>query len=254
MRTYNLSNTSFFYSIVICTKNSETTIHRPIQSLKCQEFKNFEIVIVDKNSTDNTLPYILEEFPDAKIIDQKSVGIYDAFNEGISNSSGDYILFLNSDDLISNNCLSKVYEYLKEEALDAFFIPVFSAGGYKNKIKYNKLFLGCDYCFPGHSASFFIKRHLHKQIGLYNTSIKYSADHELFIRLLSNKINLKILDIGVFGIFFPGGFSSQNNYLDKRIEEFKFRIVSKEKSSLIYCFAIFPLQFIWYIIKLFRIN
>lgn len=80
-------------SIITICYNSEKTISKTLRSLKSQTFKDFEHIVVDGGSDDKTISIIEKENISNKIISEKDRGIYDAFNKGIINSSGDIIGF-----------------------------------------------------------------------------------------------------------------------------------------------------------------
>jgi len=94
------------FSIVIATFNSEKYINHTLNSIKNQNFKNFELIIVDKNSSDKTIDIIKKyKFKNIKIIRKNDKGIYDALNIGIRNSKGAIISILHSNDqFFKKNC------------------------------------------------------------------------------------------------------------------------------------------------------
>lgn len=86
-------------SVVIPVYNNENTIIETLSSIFCQDYKNIEVIIVDDGSTDKT-PYILEQYKGAaKIIHQSNAGSAVARSQGIINSKGKYIAFIDADDL-----------------------------------------------------------------------------------------------------------------------------------------------------------
>src|SRR5690606_23758859 len=70
-----------------------------IQSVLDQTYENIEYIIVDGASTDGTMD-VVEKYRDRidVVVSEKDRGVYDAFNKGVGLATGDYILFLNSDD------------------------------------------------------------------------------------------------------------------------------------------------------------
>lgn len=86
-------------SVIIPTYNAKAYIEECLASVIAQSYKRIEIVVVDDGSIDNTIELILD-YP-IKIIQQKNQGACVARNHGFFESSGDYIQFLDADDLLS---------------------------------------------------------------------------------------------------------------------------------------------------------
>ena len=94
-------------SIITVCFNSENTIFDTLESVQSQNYENIEHIIVDGKSTDNTLNIIKKFKHVSKIISEKDNGIYDAMNKGVLCSTGDILVFLNSDDYSNKKTLSK---------------------------------------------------------------------------------------------------------------------------------------------------
>lgn len=92
-----------FFSIVIPTFNSAKVIHRAVDSVLSQTCKDFEIIVIDGASTDNTVDLILSK-DDSRIrmSSEADHGIYDAMNKGIRQANGRWLYFLGSDDCLFN--------------------------------------------------------------------------------------------------------------------------------------------------------
>lgn len=88
------------YSVVIPLYNKAHTIVRTINSVLSQVYTNFEIIIIDDGSTDDSIDLINKNFNDyrIKIFSQRNLGVSAARNMGIRLSQGDYIAFLDADD------------------------------------------------------------------------------------------------------------------------------------------------------------
>lgn len=96
--------------------NGGKYIDRAIQSVLCQTYKNFELVIVDDKSTDNTLE-VIERISDSRIIlikNEKNVGIAYSTNLAIANSNGKYIALLDDDDEAFSDRLEKQVLFLEK--------------------------------------------------------------------------------------------------------------------------------------------
>src|SRR6187551_1615082 len=91
-------NKDLTVSIITATYNSEKTIKHTLTSIASQDYRHIEHIIIDGQSTDNTLS-IIREFPHVtKIISETDSGIYDAMNKGLQVCTGEIIGLLNSDD------------------------------------------------------------------------------------------------------------------------------------------------------------
>ena len=102
-------------SIITPTYNSEPTIQNCVQSILQQTYQDYEHIIVDNLSQDNTLGVIKQHYQKAnisqklKIISEKDEGISEAFNKGITAAKGDIIGILNSDDrLYGSDSLNRI--------------------------------------------------------------------------------------------------------------------------------------------------
>lgn len=103
------------FSIIIPMYNSEKFIDRAIQSLLNQTYKNFEIILVNDCSTDQTL-LVCEKYikSNIKLLDlDKNLGVSNARNIGLQNAKGEYVLFLDSDDWLDRNTLYLLNENIK---------------------------------------------------------------------------------------------------------------------------------------------
>jgi glycosyltransferase involved in cell wall biosynthesis len=105
---------NIFFSIIIPTYNRELYIRDTIMSVLGQTFTNFEILIIDNYSTDNTVA-IVESFKDNRIFFHQNHQNFErcySRNRGIALSKGEFILLLDSDDLFEPNHLQEWYEFI----------------------------------------------------------------------------------------------------------------------------------------------
>lgn len=90
-------------SVVTVVKNGERFVGQTIKSVLGQRYDNFEYIVIDGGSNDGTVDIIRShEAGIAKWVSEMDGGIADAFNKGLSFSTGDYVLFLNADDALAN--------------------------------------------------------------------------------------------------------------------------------------------------------
>jgi len=98
-------------SVIITTYNRARLAEEAVKSVLAQSFTNYEIILVDDGSTDET-EKILKKYP-LKYLRQKRAGISSARNRGIAESRGKYVCFLDSDDLWHKNKLKIQHEFME---------------------------------------------------------------------------------------------------------------------------------------------
>ena len=97
-----------FISIVVVSLNTKNDFVKTISSIEKQEYKNYEVIIVDGDSIDGTKNEIIKKKKIiSKTIIEKDKGIYHAMNKGIKVSSGRWIIFMNSGDIFYNKKVLK---------------------------------------------------------------------------------------------------------------------------------------------------
>lgn len=231
-------------SIITVTKNSEKFLEDCILSVNNQSYKNYEHIIIDGNSTDNTVNIIKKH--EEKItywMSESDEGLYDAMNKGIKKSTGDIIGILNSDDIYYDQALKIVNDYFnKKKNLDFLFGSVYK---YKLMHGYNPQKIKWSFGFyTTHSVGFFIKRESQLKVGFYNLKYKNSSDYDLFYRMI---LKFKMKGVAtekdeIFGEFRKGGFSSNFSYLEFLKENTQIRIDNGQNIILVY--IIFLIRFI----------
>ncbi|MCW5921759.1 MAG: glycosyltransferase [Saprospiraceae bacterium] len=184
-------------SIVTPAFNSAATIRDTLESIEKQDFPNLEHIIVDGGSTDDTLK-IAAEFPRvSKIISEPDRGLYDAMNKGVSMATGEVVVVLNSDDFYAHSqVLSRVAAKFRETNADTLYADLeyvhpentsrvvrhWKAGAFHPK-NFQRGWM------PPH-PTFFVRRHLYERFGLFDISLRFSADYELMLRfLLKNNVS-----------------------------------------------------------------
>jgi len=169
------------FSIIIPTYNREKLIGSAIDSVIDQEFKDWELIIIDDGSTDSTKevvePYLRDER--VKYIFQKNAERSNARNNGISISKGDYICFLDSDDSFLKNHLSTFHQFIsKSKNYDFIYSLKIGEKHITQKNKYEQVFIS-----DIHSQQVCIKRYLFEK-NLFNPKITFGEDRELWMRII----------------------------------------------------------------------
>lgn len=109
-------------SIIIPNWNGKRFLKGCLDSLKCQTFKDFEVIIVDNNSHDDSVSFVKENYPDVGIIELASNrGFAGGVNEGIKAAKEDLIFLLNNDTVVDEYCLQALYNAARENPDTGFF-------------------------------------------------------------------------------------------------------------------------------------
>lgn len=113
-------------SIIVPIYNGEKYIHNCVERLAAQSYTKLEIILVNDGSQDNS-QQILEELAvtDSRIvpISQKNAGVSTARNSGIDKANGEFICFVDVDDIVSLDYVSYLYDLLKEKDADISVVP-----------------------------------------------------------------------------------------------------------------------------------
>ncbi len=192
-------------SIVTTCYNSGKTIKDTLESVLAQSYTNYELIIKDGGSKDDTIAICRTYEPKfegrLRIISEPDKGIYDAMNIGIQATTGDIIGILNSDDFFtSTNILERVAQEMQNDQLDAVYGDVHYVAPnnltkcvrYYSSKKFTPEKMRYGY-MPAH-PSFYCRRDLFDRFGYFDTQYRIAADFELLLRFIyPGKINTKYL-------------------------------------------------------------
>jgi glycosyltransferase involved in cell wall biosynthesis len=198
-------------SIVIVTKNELQDLKVAVDSVQKQDFKNYELIIIDGMSSDGTLEF-LQKNDDVVWLSEPDNGPYFAMNKAIKIAKGEYIYFLGSDDyLISNTILSEISIHLIEN-LEKSIIFNFKVddGGVAiypaTPIKYDGLLRGTKLCHQG----VVMPLKLIKSLSGFDERFRIASDHDLIIRAIKNN-NIIVNYDSVLAFYCHGGLSDQGS-------------------------------------------
>lgn len=204
-------------SIITICYNNEDDIKKTIESVICQQYKNVEYIVVDGNSSDDTMN-IIEQYSDKidTIISEPDEGMYDAINKGIKASSGDLVGLIHAGDrLFDDSVAGKIALHFSENNIDVMYghsilvdkddkpfrvnkSPEFR----KNLIKRGWM--------PSHQ-SIYIRREIFDKLGFYRLDFGGGGDYEFVFRYFYlNDLKIKRLD--EFIVRFAIGGTSTSNY------------------------------------------
>ena len=183
------------FSILIPVYNSALYIEQCIKSIKNQSYKNFECIIVNDGSTDNSLDLIndiIENDARFTVISQSNKGISDTRNKLLEMSNGEYIVWVDSDDFVDMDLLYTLWEKISCSGDDAYSFNYTCFGSPSSKLKTIELFKKMDIL-----TSKDILKHLAKEVKmpsfLWNKVIKKSLYNGL--RFSSQKVMLEDYEI-----------------------------------------------------------
>lgn len=182
-------------SVIIPCFNVEQYISECIDSVLSQTYQEFEIICIDNNSTDQTfavLQAIAERFPNRIIISQEiKKGASAARNKGLSIAKGEWIQFLDADDLLLNSKLASQIGLLKTTPNASFVAAAFERqrkGGerYKVMLTQQDPFKGLFTSGMGITSSNLFRTSKLNAINGWNEELKSSQEADLMFRLLKN--------------------------------------------------------------------
>ena len=194
-------------SVVMSVYNSDKYLDDAINSILNQSYKEFEFLIIDDGSSDNS-EAIIKKYAanDRRIVlikNEKNLGLASSLNKGIHLAKGKYIARQDADDLSAPDRLEKQVEFaLRNSDIDVigsncFIIDISGSVVYQNKTyskrrDFNSNLLNCKAIFP--HGSVLLKKNKVLEVGLYDPRFYYSQDGELWLRMISNKARIHIME------------------------------------------------------------
>ena len=211
-------------SIITINYNDAIGLEKTILSVLNQTYSDFEFIVIDGNSNDGSKEVILK-YQDKLTywVSELDKGIYNAMNKGINAATGEYLLFMNSGDVLVDDtsilkiCSEKLIEDIV--AFDCFLEKEKKVIGRRTHQEKPTLFYVIRNGFKHQST--FIKRSLFDKLGLYNESYKIAGDYEFWVRcFLDATTNAKSYPIPI-AIFQLNGISQSGNWSaeHKQIEQ-----------------------------------
>jgi glycosyltransferase involved in cell wall biosynthesis len=198
-------------SIVIPTYNAGSYLKPAVQSILSQDVRGLEVIVVDDGSTDGSMQSI--ECLPVKIIRKVNGGDASARNVGVLASHGEFITFLDSDDLLTHGCLLARMEYLQHNGADwavgglpsrlidetgeviaDVFTPMSHKYSFPLRIDFD-LYRAGDF-FPVNAVLYLYRRSVFDALGLYD-DVPTVSDFDFQLRVLQ-RVSVPILGIRTF--------------------------------------------------------
>lgn len=172
------------FSIITVCLNAEDTIKQTVDSVLSQTYTNYELIIKDGESSDKTL----EMIPHSDVIrvySQKDKSLYDAMNQAIDFSKGDYLIFMNAGDtFFDNEVLEKVSDFIGENREDIYF-----GDYYRNGVAVEQpsaLSAFTLFRNPLNHQSMFFRRGIQLDQNWYDLKYQILADYDFTVRAFAN--------------------------------------------------------------------
>lgn len=247
-------------SVITVTYNSESTVRDTIESVLKQEYKDYEYLVIDGGSRDNTLDIIKEYEPrfDGRMrwLSEKDKGMYDGINKGIRMATGDVVGIINSDDFYHRDdifdVIAKSFEDIPDVQAIYGDVRFVNPDNLEKTVRYysSKHWKPWRFRFgfmPAHPTFFTYKENFEKY-GYYQYDYHIAADYELLIRhLYTNHVPAKYIPVD-FMKMRTGGRSTNglrsNILLNKEI------VRACKENGIWTCM---PLLFMKYFIKVFEL-
>ncbi|RJR26916.1 glycosyltransferase [candidate division WWE3 bacterium] len=189
-------------SVIIPTLNEEAYIGLLLECLTNQTLKDFEVLIVDGNSTDGTKDKALQYqgLLDIKFINAGKKGVSLQRNLGEKHANTGHLLFMDADGYIEDDFLEKIYKYIRQhtdvDILTTWVAPL--SDKKRDKIifyAYNQFYLDIvKYWKPaGGGAFMYVKRKAFREVGGFDEKIVLAEDHDLIVRMHKKGYKYKLL-------------------------------------------------------------
>jgi len=189
-------------SIITVCFNSSETLEETLQSVAEQTYADIEYIVIDGESTDDTLN-ILKKYSDIIniLVSEPDNGLYDAMNKGIALSNGKFVMFLNSDDVLNNNnTIKNIICEIDKHSLNVVYgdISFFNDDVNKtlrlwksSKFKKQNINKGWHPPHPG----FTVSKEIFNEVGVFNSKLKIVADYDFMLRCFNYKyLKIKYID------------------------------------------------------------
>lgn len=193
------SKPDYFFSVIICTFNREKLLPRALESLLKQEYKDFEVIVVDDGSTDRTFSIIKEyrKFLNLRYIYQQNKGLSEARNVGGFSAKGAFITYLDSDDEYKPDHLHSRFLLLDENQNIEFLfggVEVIGNNFLPDANNPDKL-IHVSECVIG--GTFFIKKELFQKLNGFR-KLNYADDYHFYKRVLEDKAKILKTDLPTY--------------------------------------------------------
>lgn len=243
-------------SIITVSLNNINGLFRTVESVLKQKNDLVEFIVIDGDSADESKDFLRDnsDLVD-RWISETDLGIYDAMNKGAKIALGNYLLFLNSGDLLNEGAIQNYLCNISTREYDIYYGQIYTVAP-------NKVLDRSKIHIPSHTNLFYemsifhpstlIKSSLFSKMGMYDSNYKLAGDYKFFLSCFYKKASFKYIEKPL-AIFETGGFSSKNANLSlKENIKSKFEILKFHQFTLLTIYTVFKffsLSFLSYILR-----
>lgn len=216
-------------SIVITTYNRKSFLKEAVLSVLNQDYQDKEIIVIDDGSTDRSFEEV-RGFP-LRYVWKQNGGISSARNMGIKVSNGEFIAFLDVDDIWKKGKLSKQVQSMIEKQIDISYTDEvwIRNGKHLNQKNRHKKYSGFifEQCLPLciiSPSSVVIKRIVFEKVGLFDENLPVCEDYDMWLRITSR---YPVLFIDKPFIVKRGGHKDQLSKTYEAIDRFRIQSLAK---------------------------
>lgn len=222
------------FTIITVAYNEEKRIEETIRSVIGQDYKDFEYIIIDGNSSDKTLKIVNQLVDksqyDVKIYSERDFGIYNAMNRGIARASGEYIIFMNAGDSFFNNAvLSAIVKQIDKYGMALYYGQAYilrngKIKGINDFSKYRVKFIQfIEGNMPVHQSivapANFLKKHY------FNEEYRIRADFDWLLKCYKERV--RFINLGFLVCKYDyNGISERASY--KKISKIETQIINNQ--------------------------
>ena len=192
----------YMVSVIMSVHNAEDSISNSVKSILTQTYENFNFLVIDDFSTDNTFKVLKDiSKSDERLniyTNNENIGLTKSLNKLIKFSTGKYIARQDADDLSYKTRLEEQVNFLNQSNFHACTTRAISLQNKNKKIPGLSYYLpskiSMRYKNPFIHGSLMIRRDVLSEVGCYDESFKYAQDYKLYIDLLNNGFKIKNLN------------------------------------------------------------
>jgi len=233
-------------------KNAGEYINDSVRSILDQSYTNFEFIIIDDGSSDNS-PVLLGKYNDPRIIyyQRENEGLINQLNFGLSVAKGEFIARMDADDLCDSRRFKLQIDFLKDNIdvhlVGSNYYYIDQNGKFIVEKKFPECHSDIEFMMPVttsvlHSSILVYKEELNKIKG-YDNSKLYNEDHDLFLRLIENGCIMHNIQIPLYSYRIGNGslasrnmVTQQNNVYNSGISYLENKYCGNDRNSFDYLY------------------